>query len=79
MPFNLSIAINQNNRKQYNKYWTPDNRDTIVNNTVIKKKLHIYNISLSITSANLTKKAICTWLAYKKNNNKHNNNDKKEL
>jgi len=26
----------------------------------------IYNISLSITSANLTKKAICTWLAYKK-------------
>ena len=39
----------------------------------------IYNISLSITSANLTKKAICTWLAYKKNNNKHDNNDKKEL
>ena len=36
----------------------------------------IYNISLSITSANLAKKAICTWLAYKKNNNKHNNNDK---
>ena len=36
----------------------------------------IYNISLNIKSANLTKKAICTWLAYK-NNNKHNNNDKK--
>ena len=37
----------------------------------------IYNILLNITSASLTKKAICTWLAYKKNNNKHNNNDNK--
>jgi len=26
----------------------------------------LINISLSITSANLTKKAICTWFAYKK-------------
>jgi len=25
----------------------------------------IYNISLNSTSANLTKKAICTWLVYK--------------
>jgi len=31
---------------------------------------------LNTTSTNLTKKAICTWLAYKKNNNKHNNNKK---
>ena len=65
--------------------WVPSNSLDFVISTQnlycrIKKLFllnFIYNISLSITSANLAKKAICTWLAYKKNDNKHNNNDKK--
>ena len=38
----------------------------IVKTLTILYKNFIYNISLNITSANLTKKAICTWLANKK-------------
>ena len=36
------------------------------NNNLFFFSNFIYNISLSITSANLAKKAICTWLAYNK-------------